>query len=367
MFANAYEGLTVLVTGHTGFKGSWLVTWLLQLKARVIGYSAYHPSEPSHFQVCGLSRRITDVSGDVRDEPHLRRVFDETGPAMVFHLAAQPIVRRSYEEPKLTFDTNVGGTVNVLECVRTAGRVRAIVVVTSDKCYENMKWPWGYREVDRLGGRDPYSASKACAELVCHSYARSLFDGDAPGVRLATARAGNVIGGGDWATDRIIPDCVRAWSKGGAAAVRNPEATRPWQHVLEPLSGYLWLGAQLLTSPRLHGEAFNFGPPASASVSQLIEAFRPYWDRAAWRGASESGRSEDALLQLTCEKARDLLGWHTVLPLNDAARLTAEWYRAYYGGHPDMLERSAAQIDEYTRQAAGQRLRWTGGARDRAS
>ncbi len=354
-----YRDQKVLVTGHTGFKGSWLSTWLVLLGAEVIGYSAYHPSTPSHFTACRLADRVIDVTGDVTDFAHLQSVFTQVTPDIVFHLAAQPIVRKSYDEPKQTFEINVGGTLNVLECLRTTAGVKAAVIITSDKCYENMEWPWGYRETDRLGGRDPYSASKACAEIACHAYARSLTHGG-QSVRLATARAGNVIGGGDWAQDRIIPDCVRAWSKDRAVLIRNPDATRPWQHVLEPLSGYLWLGANLVASRRNHGEAFNFGPATSGvPVAELIKTFSAWWKGARWEADhSAENKGEDAFLQLACEKARHVLKWHTVLPLEAALRLTGEWYRAYYDHTHDLFELSSEQIAQYTSHAAAQRLPW---------
>jgi len=358
-FGGAYRGKTVLITGHTGFKGSWLATWLLDLGARVVGYSAYLPSSPCHFDACGLASRVADVRGDVRDLDRLRAVFVEYRPEIVFHLAAQPLVRRSLDDPKLTFDTNVGGTVNVLECLRESDAVTAAVIVTSDKCYENMGWPWGYRETDRLGGQSPYSASKACAEIICSAYARSLLADTRRRARLATARAGNVIGGGDWAQDRIVPDCVRAWSAGQIARIRSPHATRPWQHVLEPLSGYLWLGAALVASPRLHGEAFNFGPSASAPVSELIETFCRHWEGAAWDIAPvPANAGEDVLLQLACDKALHMLEWRTVLTLDEIARLTVEWYRSFYARPREALEVSRDQIARYTAGAAGQHLPW---------
>jgi len=360
-FGDTYRGKTVLVTGHTGFKGSWLSTWLLQLGATVVGYSAYYPSTPCYFEVCGLADRLRHVTGDVRDLDHLRSVFAEARPEIVFHLAAQPIVRRSFDDPKLTFETNVGGTVNVLECLRTSSGVQAAVIITSDKCYENMGWPWGYRETDRLGGQSPYSASKACAEIVCHAYAQSLLGNARTGTRLATARAGNVIGGGDWADDRIIPDCVRAWSRGESARIRSPHATRPWQFVLEPLSGYLWLGAALVASPRLHGEAFNFGPPESAPVAELIETFHGHWDAVRWEVDPAGSAREDVLLQLACEKALHALGWRAVLTLDEMAGLTSQWYRAFYTRTHDPLELSWAQIAHYTARAVAQKLPWAAG------
>jgi len=225
-FGGLYKGKTVLVTGHTGFKGSWLTAWLISLGAKVVGYSAYLPSEPCNFTVCNLGDHIASIEGDIRDVEKMKQVFLKYKPDAVFHLAAQPIVRRAYNDPKLTFDTNVMGTINVLESIRAVSGVKAAVIITSDKCYQNVEWPWGYRENDRVGGDDPYSASKACAEIACHSYIKSFFQNkNSP--RVATARAGNVIGGGDWADARIIPDCVRAWAKGKEAYIRNPNSTRP--------------------------------------------------------------------------------------------------------------------------------------------
>ena len=235
LFLKNYQGKRVLVTGHTGFKGSWLSMWLLELEAKVAGFSKYIPTEPSAFEVMDLPSRLQDFRGDVRNIEELRNIFREFRPQVVFHLAAQPLVRDSYQEPKLTFETNVLGTINVLECIRESSIVEAAVIITSDKCYENVNWEWGYREVDRLGGEDPYSASKACAELAFRTYAYSFFN-RGKDAWLATARAGNVIGGGDWAKDRIVPDCMKAWYSREVPVIRKPEATRPWQHVLEPLS-----------------------------------------------------------------------------------------------------------------------------------
>lgn len=360
LFKGAYSGKRVLVTGHTGFKGSWLAIWLSSLGAEVAGFSSYLPSSPCNFSVTGLEKMIDHRWGDVRELPGLKAAFEDFRPEVVFHLAAQPIVRRSYADPKLTFDTNLGGTVNVLECVRSSGRVRAAVIVTSDKCYENTECVWGYRENDRLGGTDPYSASKACAEIAASAYARSFRpSGGAP--RIATARAGNVVGGGDWAESRVIPDCVRAWSEGKEAVIRNPASTRPWQHVLEPLSGYLWLGADLLASDRLHGESFNFGPDQKVNkpVSELIDIFTLHWGGPGWRrGGVENGKKESALLKLSCDKALHELGWRPVLSFEDTIRLTAEWYRRYYSGEKGMGAFSEEQISFYVSEAARAGLPW---------
>jgi CDP-glucose 4,6-dehydratase len=359
-FDGLYKGKTVLVTGHTGFKGSWLTAWLVSLGAKVVGYSAYLPSEPCNFTVCNLGDHITDIEGDIRDIKKMKRVFLKYKPDVVFHLAAQPIVRRAYDEPKLTFDTNVTGTINILESIRFVSEVKAAVIITSDKCYQNVEWLWGYRENDRLGGEDPYSASKACAEIACHSYIKSFFQKkDSP--RISTTRAGNVIGGGDWADARIIPDCVRAWADGKKAYIRNPDATRPWQHVLEPLSGYLWLGANLFKSGKLHGEAFNFGPDQKVDkpVAELINAFISYWGDAKWKRAKpETGKKESTLLKLSGDKALSLLDWHAVLSFEETVRMTAEWYKGFYSGGKDMYAFSIDQIKEYTLLAEKQKLAW---------
>lgn len=361
-FNNIYKGKQVFVTGHTGFKGSWLTAWLTQLGANIIGYSAYLPSEPCNFSICNLEKHenVSHIEGDIRNIEKLQKIFFDHRPEIVFHLAAQPIVQRSYDDPKLTFDTNVGGTVNILECIRSTPGVKAAVIITSDKCYQNAEWIWGYRENDRLGGGDPYSASKACAEIVCNSYIKSFFiKTNSP--RVATTRAGNVIGGGDWAEARIVPDCVKAWSAGKTAAIRNPNATRPWQHVLEPLSGYLWLGANLYASDKLHGESFNFGPDqkVNKSVDELIRIFLTFWGDAEWKHEkSKSNKKESTLLKLSCDKALHFLNWHSVLSFNETVRLIAEWYKAFYKKKTDMYNFSLEQIQYYVSEAKRQNLKW---------
>lgn len=273
MFGEIYKGKRVFVSGHTGFKGSWLCLWLKKLGAEVRGFSSYVPSEPSHYNVIKLNELLSETEGDIRNFNTVLNAFEEFQPEIVFHLAAQAIVRTAYEEAKLTFDTNLGGTVNLLDAIRKTPSVQTAVFITSDKVYENLEWEFGYRESDLLGGKDPYSASKACAEIAFSAYMRSYFSQAESKVYLTTARAGNVIGGGDWARDRIIPDCVRSWSRNEASSIRSPHATRPWQHVLEPISGYLWLGALLhKRTQNLSGVPFNFGPKAeiNKSVQDLI-------------------------------------------------------------------------------------------------
>ena len=361
MFANIFHGRRVLVTGHTGFKGSWLCQWLLDLGAEVAGYSIDLPSTPCNFEVLGLQRHLQDFRGDVRDAEALARAFGDFRPEIVFHLAAQALVRTSYDEPKLTFDTNLGGTVNVLEAVRTTPSVRSAVFITSDKCYENVEWDYGYREADRLGGKDPYSASKACAEIAISAYARSFLLSE--GKRIVSTRAGNVIGGGDWAKDRIVPDCVRAWVAGDVPLIRSPEATRPWQHVLEPLSGYLWLAAGLETGREgLVGEAFNFGPRAEVNqpVATLIGEMRRTWDAGGWRGNPEgtTGKPEAGLLKLSCDRALARLGWQATMGFSETVTMTAAWYRAYYGHADDMSRFTMEQIRSYARLARERGMTW---------
>lgn len=359
-FGGAFRGRTVLVTGHTGFKGSWLALWLTALGAKVIGYSAYLPSDPCNFSVCGLERSLVHCTGDIRDLASLEKVISAHKPEIVFHLAAQPIVRTSYDQPRETFEVNALGTANVLECVRRYPGVLAVVMITSDKCYKNVEWEWGYRENDAVGGDDPYSASKACAELIIHSYAASFFASPS-GTRIASVRAGNVIGGGDWAAARIVPDCIRSWVAGKEVEIRSPHSTRPWQHVLEPLSGYLQVGAELLSRPELHGMAFNFGPAArvNQSVSELITAMAAQWPgaRSVIRDVQD-GKKESGLLRLSCDRALALLGWHEVLPFADTVRFTSDWYRAWHDGGKDMAAFTREQIGGYQAAAVRQGIRW---------
>jgi len=311
--------------------------------------------------VIGLKGLLSHFEGDVRDFDQLKEAFDRFNPEMVFHLAAQPIVRKSFDHPKQTFDANVGGTVNVLECIRTTDWVKAAVLITSDKCYRNAEWPWGYRENDPLGGDDPYSASKGCAEIAISSYCQSFFGNEHP-VKVASTRAGNVIGGGDWAEDRIIPDCVRAWSRGQPVPVRSPEATRPWQHVLEPVGGYLWLGALLGQGKLEGGESFNFGPKSDVNqaVSGLISKFQEYWESARWiRDYDRSNRKESGLLKLCCDKALSLLNWQSILSFDETMRLTALWYKSFYeNGAKNMLDFSIRQIEEYCSLAQQRNALW---------
>jgi CDP-glucose 4,6-dehydratase len=349
---SAYKGKTVLITGHTGFKGSWLATWLTQLGARVVGVSLEPPSTPSNFAASRVADDVRDIRQDIRDVAALRDILREERPDFLFHMAAQALLRASYANPFEAMSTNAIGTASVLEALRSVGHSAIAVMITSDKAYDNVEWVWGYRENDRLGGKDPYSASKGMAELAIRAYVDSYFRNTDSKVRLAVARAGNVIGGGDWAADRIIPDCVRAWSAGRSVDIRNPNATRPWQHVLEPLSGYLTLGALLVNRAELHGQAYNFGPPADQDVSVgiLIDEMSKHWPDVRWRDVSGSSVAvrEAMLLRLNCDKAMSELSWRATLRFEETVAITADWYKHYYREHPDsMRDFSLAQIKNY--------------------
>lgn len=361
IFANVYQGRRVLVTGHTGFKGSWLSQWLLQLGAEVAGYSVDVPTSPSNFVLLGLEGRMHHYQGDIRDQTRLAEVMDEFRPEIIFHLAAQALVRRSYADPVTTFETNTMGMVNLLECIRGRPWIEVAVLITSDKAYRNDEWCWGYRETDALGGHDPYSGSKSCAELVAHSYFYS-FIRHTP-TRIATTRAGNVIGGGDWADDRIVPDCIRAWSSGKGVEVRSPQATRPWQHVLEPLSGYLLLGASLWQkSEGLNGEAFNFGPDAhvNQTVAELLDSMAARWPGVAWQvpEGHEQGGHEAMLLKLSCDKVLFHLNWRAVLQFHETVELTVDWYHTWHEGEQDIYNYTVGQIERYCQLAQTRDLVW---------
>lgn len=361
-FGEIFRNKRILVTGHTGFKGSWLTHWLLDLGAEVSGLSLYVPSVPANFEVLGLERRVTrHFVADIRNYQSVMEIFSDCQPEIVFHLAAQAIVRTAYEHPVETFGTNLLGTVNILEAVRRTSSVRTAVFITSDKCYENVEWEYGYRETDHLGGKDPYSASKACAEIAISSYARSFL---LPEKKLiASTRAGNVIGGGDWAKDRVVPDCMRAWSSGDTTTLRSPAATRPWQHVLEPLSGYLALAGQLEAGDTtLAGSAFNFGPlpESNYSVLHLIKEMQRSWNGGNWscEQTTTLGKSEAGLLKLCCDKALERLSWRATLDFPETVEMTVSWYRQYYGGTVDMTSFTRQQIDLYSKLAAERGIAW---------
>ncbi|HTJ10969.1 MAG TPA: CDP-glucose 4,6-dehydratase [Dinghuibacter sp.] len=363
MFNNVYAGKKVLVTGHTGFKGSWLTAWLLKMGARVAGYSNGIPTNPSHFEDLQLASRIQHIIGDVRDYDALSAACDDFQPEFIFHLAAQPLVRYSYENPRETFEVNMLGTLNVLEWIRKSGAsVKVAVMITSDKCYDNVEWLYGYREDDRLGGEDPYSGSKGAAELIAKSYIKSFF-GKAGGPRVATVRAGNVIGGGDWALDRIVPDIIRSWLKDKKVEIRNPLSTRPWQHVLEPLSGYLCLGAELYVSETHAGEPFNFGPDSKVNknVGELIGEMERSWPAApGWvnTGNPADFRKESNLLKLCCDKANILLKWYPTLDFEETIVFTTEWFRRYHARKGSIYDLTMEQIEHYIQTAKNKGIAW---------
>ncbi len=369
LFSGVYDGKTVLVTGHTGFKGAWLALWLKMLGARVVGYAMPAPTQPALFNELRLGDEIDSVIGDIRDAEALQQEFACYNPEIVFHLAAQPLVRLSYDQPVETFSTNVMGTVNLLEAVRRTPSVRACICVTSDKCYENREWPYAYRENDPMGGHDPYSASKGCAELVTASWRRSFFaaeKNEQHRVLLASARAGNVIGGGDWALDRIVPDAVRALSLNEAIPVRNPGAIRPWQHVLEPLAGYLQLAASLLTTGPAFADAWNFGPLSTGAVNvrEIVDKIIGVWGEGSVNDLSSGQKQaphEANFLKLDCSKAVGQLGWRPVLSVDEAIELTASWYQRYYRDK-NFPTRSftESQIDSYAQKARVSGVTWAG-------
>lgn len=363
MFENIYKGKKVLVTGHTGFKGSWLCTWLLNLGADVAGYSIGIPTSPSHFLELEIENKIQHFIGDIRDYDKLKNVCDNFNPEIIFHLAAQPLVRESYYNPKETFEVNMIGTLNILEVIRERkDKVKVGVIITSDKAYDNVEWVYGYREDDKLGGEDPYSGSKGAAELVAKSYMHSFFNNGYP--NIATTRAGNVIGGGDWAKDRIVPDIIRSWSEDKKVEIRSPYSTRPWQHVLEPLSGYLCLGAELYKENSVfRNMAFNFGPDSKVNknVGELIDEIHIRWkDSPGWINKYiDDGKPEANLLKLSCDRANILLKWYPVLDFVETIDFTASWYINYYKIKSNIFEYTTEQINIYTNKAKERSITWS--------
>jgi CDP-glucose 4,6-dehydratase len=353
MNSEFWRGKRVLLTGHTGFKGSWLSLWLQSMGTQVVGYALVPPTSPSLFEVAGVGKGMTSIIGDIRDLEHLRRVFAEHQPQIVIHMAAQPLVRYSYVEPVETYSTNVMGTVNLLEAVRSTDGVKAVVNVTTDKCYENREWAWGYRENEPMGGYDPYSSSKGCAELVTAAYRNSYFHPakyKEHGVAIASGRAGNVIGGGDWADDRLIPDILRAITQGNAVNIRNPHAIRPWQHVLEPLSGYLLLAQKLYEEGASYAEGWNFGPndEDAKPVQWIVEKLTQAWGEGAnWVLDGGDHPHEAHYLKLDCSKAKSRLDWHPKWHLDESLNVIVEWQRAYRNGK-DMKAMTLNQIQQYS-------------------
>jgi CDP-glucose 4,6-dehydratase len=348
---NCWRGKRVFLTGHTGFKGSWLALWLAEMGAHVCGYALDPEAEPNLFSIASVASVVEDVRADIRDYPRIQAEMARFAPEVVFHLAAQPLVRRSYADPLGTYATNVLGTAHVLEAVRNTPGVRAVVCVTTDKCYQNQEWVWPYRETDALGGYDPYASSKACSEIVVAAYRQSFFAGTTAnhGAGLATARAGNVIGGGDWSEDRLVPDLIGGFVERRPVPIRRPQAIRPWQHVLEPVYGYLLLAARLLADPEQFSSAFNLGPGDGDewTVSQIANRMIELWgEGASWAPDPVPGAHEAATLKLDSSKARSQLGWRPHLNLETALDWTVSWYRLWREGN-DMQAATRAQISVY--------------------
>lgn len=327
-----FEKSNILITGHTGFKGSWLTCLLLELGANITGVSIDVPTEPSNFLVMGLQKKINHINLDITNTPKLKKIIEDTQPNYIFHLAAQPLVQKSIKEPLETWSSNTIGTISLLESIKDLKKKCVVVFITSDKVYKNQEWAWGYRETDLLGGDDPYSASKASAELAIKSYLNSILYHD--GLKIGVGRAGNVIGGGDWGFDRIVPDCVKSWAKNRKVLLRNPNSTRPWQHVLEPLFGYLTLAKKLNENDDIHGEAFNFGPfdRSNHSVLDLVKEMSKHWDQVSWEDVSSQSKikSESNLLKLNCDKAKMILGWESIWDFETTIKQTSSWYKLFY-------------------------------------
>lgn len=352
-FNNVYNGKRVLVTGHTGFKGSWLSIWLRELGAEVIGYSLDPYTEKDNFVLSHLSEKIVDIRGDIRDRKHLKEIFDKYQPEIVFHLAAQPLVRLSYDIPVETYETNLMGTINILEEIRNCKNTRIGIMITTDKCYENKEQIWGYRENESFGGYDPYSSSKGACEIAIQSWRNSFFnpkDYEKHGKSIASVRAGNVIGGGDWAKDRIVPDCIRALEEGKDIEIRSPKSIRPWEHVLEPLSGYLLLGQKMMEDPIKYCEGWNFGPNLDAIVNvwEVAEKIVKNYSKGNLKDISDPNALHEAkLLLLDITKSRFELGWKPTLTIDKSIELTAEWYKRYK--NEDVYQLCVKQINEFSK------------------
>ncbi|MCP4914417.1 MAG: CDP-glucose 4,6-dehydratase [Oligoflexia bacterium] len=361
LFSGVYEGKKVLVTGHTGFKGSWICYWLEKMGAKVIGYSLPAPTDPSHFD--SLELNIKSIIGDITDEEKLNKVFKEHQPEVVFHLAAQPLVRLSYKTPIETYTTNVIGSMKVYEACRNCKSVKSIISITTDKVYENHEWEWGYREIDRLGGKDPYSSSKAAMEIMSDSYRTSFFNINdfekTHDVLMSTVRAGNVIGGGDWAVDRLVPDIVKASANTETVTIRSPNSTRPWQHVLEPLSGYLLLGQKLIERKKEFSGAFNFGPSLSedVSVKEVLLQMKKTWPKISYSIEEPKEKLYEAnLLKLDCSKVEKRLNWTPVWGVEKALKYTTSWYQSYY---ENRAINTQLDLERYVSDAIKQNCPWT--------
>lgn len=365
MFNNIYKDKKILLTGHTGFKGSWLTTWLIKLGANVVGISKDIPTNPSMFEELKLEKMIKHYFKDIRNLDEMINIVSSEKPDFLFHLAAQPIVSTSYIDPIETISSNVIGTANILEALKISNHKCTAVIITSDKAYDNVEQVWGYKEDDKMGGKDIYSGSKGAAELIIKSYYHSFFKSEKCNIKLAIGRAGNVIGGGDWAKDRIVVDCMEAWSEGKIVEIRAPKATRPWQHVLEPLSGYLNLGQVLYENNSLHGEAFNFGPRAEQNhtVEELLIDLSKYWDfdnvDDAYKVTGNIPFHEAGLLKLNCDKALFYLKWQANLEYKDTIKFTSEWYYDFYKTDKNILDKTLEQIVVYENMAKEKGLKWT--------
>ncbi len=364
MFDNIYKGKKIIITGHTGFKGAWLSTWLISLGADVVGISKDIPTSPSMFVELEIEEKLTHYIADICNLDQIKKIIDKEQPDFVFHLAAQALVSVSYENPTETISTNVIGTMNVLEGMRNIKKKCQIILITSDKCYDNVEWVWGYRELDKLGGRDIYSGSKGAAELIIKSYISSFFKNKELNISIGICRAGNVIGGGDWAKDRIVVDCMRSWNEGNPVEIRSPDATRPWQHVLEPLSGYLSLGVALSKSTELHGEAFNFGPRSKKNytVCELLIDLSKYWnfkhESEVFTIVDRVPFHEAGLLKLNCDKALFHLDWEANLDYKETIQFTSEWYYKYYRKNVNLYDLTLQQIRGYEKKAKERHLLW---------
>ena len=366
LFNGIFKNKTVFVTGHTGFIGSWLVLWLQSLGAKVIGYSLEPPTKPSLFETLSLENEITHIIGDIQDKQNLSDNIEKHKPEIVIHLAAQSLVRASYEDPSETFQTNILGAVNILDSIRKLDYVKACVIMTSDKCYQNLNSNHFHKETDPLGGNDPYSASKGAAEIITNSFRNSFFNTEKnhdKNTGIASVRAGNVIGGGDWARDRIIPDCITALTTEKKIRVRNSSSIRPWQFVLEPISGILWLSSKLYTNPKTYSTAWNFGPNQTnkITVEKIVQNIIKIWNRGDWVDVSKESKDqsiESVSLLLDSTKALNSLEWKTIYSLETAINETISWYKSYYSNHVSMRELSINQIEQYSKKANQMNIAW---------
>ncbi len=364
MFDNIYKNKKVLITGNTGFKGSWLTVWLLKLGAKVYGISKDIPTQPSMFEELGLEEKITHYKNDIRKLKSTKEIIEAMKPDFLFHLAAQSLVSISYDCPVETISTNVLGTTNILESLRVVNHKCVGIIITSDKCYDNVEWVWGYKETDHLGGKDIYSGSKGAAELIIKSYYHSFFSKSDSNIKITSTRAGNVIGGGDWAKDRIVPDCIRSWTNNKIVEIRSSNSTRPWQHALEPLSGYLTLGMNLYKNDALNGQNFNFGPLSqySKTVKMLIEDLSKYWNKEnsdqSYKITGNIKFHEAGLLKLNCDKALLLLKWLPTLGYEKLIEFTGNWYLKFYKEKINMFDFTLSQIDQYEKIASEKEIQW---------